>query len=73
MGFLFSREVKILEISVGLCGKALKIPDTYILEMRAHMNTHTGESDIFAPWKSDTDPSHGNYSWGLDSCGSPRY
>ncbi|KAK2987265.1 hypothetical protein RJ640_017568 [Escallonia rubra] len=46
--------------------------DTFLPEMRAHMNVQTGEARIFSSWRSVGDPSPGNYSMGLDPRGSPQ-
>ncbi|KAM7500874.1 hypothetical protein LguiA_025288 [Lonicera macranthoides] len=46
--------------------------DTYLPDMRAYMNSQTGENRIFTSWRSATNPSRGNYSLGLDPRGSPQ-
>ncbi|PSS24735.1 G-type lectin S-receptor-like serine/threonine-protein kinase precursor, partial [Actinidia chinensis var. chinensis] len=46
--------------------------DTFLPDMRVHMNIHSGERRVFVSWKSASDPSHGRYSMGVDPRGSPQ-
>lgn len=46
--------------------------DTYLPDMKVHMNVETGENRVFTSWKSASDPSLGQYSMGVDPRGSPQ-
>lgn len=46
--------------------------DTYLPGMRVVVNRAMGENHAFTSWKSDSDPSRGNYSLGIDPRGSPQ-
>ncbi|KAF3451603.1 hypothetical protein FNV43_RR07698 [Rhamnella rubrinervis] len=46
--------------------------DTYLPGMRVVVNRAKGENPAFTSWKSDNNPSRGNYSLGLDPRGSPQ-
>ncbi|KAK4485148.1 hypothetical protein RD792_007761, partial [Penstemon davidsonii] len=46
--------------------------DTYLPQMRVHVDFDKGEKRIFTSWKSANDPSIGSYSMGIDPRGSPQ-
>ncbi|XP_059660416.1 G-type lectin S-receptor-like serine/threonine-protein kinase B120 [Cornus florida] len=63
--------------SVGDAAKALwqsfdDPTDTYLPDMKVHMNVDTGENHVFTSWRSENDPSPGRYSMGVDPRGSPQ-
>ncbi|KAJ7968430.1 S-receptor-like serine/threonine-protein kinase [Quillaja saponaria] len=46
--------------------------DTYLPNMRVRVNAKMGENRVFTSWKSETDPSPGNYTMGVDPQGSTQ-
>ncbi|CDY48827.1 BnaC01g43350D [Brassica napus] len=44
--------------------------DTFLPGMRVRVNPSIGENHAFIPWKSETDPSPGRYSMGIDPFGA---
>lgn len=46
--------------------------DTFLPGMEVRVNPSKGENRAFKSWKSDNDPSPGNYSMGIDPRGSPQ-
>ncbi|KAL0836663.1 hypothetical protein Bca101_088553 [Brassica carinata] len=44
--------------------------DTFLPGMRVRVNPLIGENHAFIPWKSETDPSPGRYSMGIDPFGA---
>ncbi|CAH8326367.1 unnamed protein product [Eruca vesicaria subsp. sativa] len=44
--------------------------DTFLPGMRVWVNPSMGENHAFIPWKSETDPSPGRYSMGIDPFGA---
>ncbi|KAG2262243.1 hypothetical protein Bca52824_069322 [Brassica carinata] len=44
--------------------------DTFLPGMRVRVNPSMGENRAFVPWKSETDPSPGRYSMGIDPFGA---
>ncbi|CAN7111511.1 unnamed protein product [Brassica rapa subsp. narinosa] len=44
--------------------------DTFLPGMRVRVNPSSGENHAFIPWKSETDPSPGRYSMGIDPFGA---
>ncbi|KAG5516656.1 hypothetical protein RHGRI_037405 [Rhododendron griersonianum] len=46
--------------------------DSYLPDMRIHMNVESGENRVFTSWKTASDPSLGQYSMGVDPRGSPQ-
>ncbi|OWM91333.1 G-type lectin S-receptor-like serine/threonine-protein kinase B120 isoform X2 [Punica granatum] len=59
--------------SSGSLWQSLQHPtDTYLPSMRVRVNSAMGENRAFTSWKSDSDPSRGNYSMGVDPRGTPQ-
>ncbi|CAE6184734.1 unnamed protein product [Arabidopsis arenosa] len=46
--------------------------DTFLPQMRVRVNPQTGDNHAFVSWRSETDPSPGNYSLGVDPSGAPE-
>ncbi|KAH0943015.1 hypothetical protein HID58_002652, partial [Brassica napus] len=46
--------------------------DTFLPGMRVRVNPTSGENRAFTPWMSETDPSPGRYSLGIDPIGPPE-
>uniref|UniRef100_A0A1J3CMT3 Receptor-like serine/threonine-protein kinase n=1 Tax=Noccaea caerulescens TaxID=107243 RepID=A0A1J3CMT3_NOCCA len=46
--------------------------DTFLPQMRVRVNPQTGDNHAFVSWKSETDPSPGNYTLGIDPSGAPE-
>ena len=59
--------------SYGICWQSFDHPtDTYLPGMRVHFNENKGEIRTFTSWKSESDPSSGNYSMGVDPRAAPQ-
>ncbi|CAH2078374.1 unnamed protein product [Thlaspi arvense] len=46
--------------------------DTFLPQMRVRVNPQTGDNLAFVSWRSETDPSPGNYTLGIDPSGAPE-
>ncbi|KAJ0239423.1 G-type lectin S-receptor-like serine/threonine-protein kinase B120 [Hirschfeldia incana] len=46
--------------------------DTFLPNMRVRVNPQTGDNLAFVSWRSESDPSPGNYSLGVDPSGAPE-
>lgn len=46
--------------------------DTFLPNMRVRVNPQTGDNLAFVSWRSDSDPSPGNFSLGVDPSGAPE-
>ncbi|CAF2148952.1 unnamed protein product [Brassica napus] len=46
--------------------------DTFLPNMRVRVNPQTGDNLAFVSWRSDNDPSPGNFSLGVDPSGAPE-
>nr|AGN12870.1 putative S-locus lectin protein kinase-like protein [Leavenworthia alabamica] len=46
--------------------------DTFLPQMRVRVNSQTGDNLAFVSWKSENDPSPGNYTLGVDPTGAPE-
>ncbi|KAL3519609.1 hypothetical protein ACH5RR_017758 [Cinchona calisaya] len=46
--------------------------DTYLPDMRVYFSISAGENRFFTSWRSENDPSPGNYTMGVDPRGSPQ-
>ncbi|CAH8275867.1 unnamed protein product [Arabidopsis lyrata] len=46
--------------------------DTFLPQMKVRVNPQTGDNHAFVSWRSETDPSPGNYSLGVDPSGAPE-
>ncbi|PWA58939.1 S-locus lectin protein kinase family protein [Artemisia annua] len=46
--------------------------DTYLPNLRVYLNLTNGITRDFVSWKTENDPSTGNYSMGIDPQGSPQ-
>lgn len=46
--------------------------DTFLPHMRVRVNPQTGDNLAFVSWRSENDPSPGNFSLGVDPSGAPE-
>ncbi|KFK28718.1 hypothetical protein AALP_AA7G038000 [Arabis alpina] len=46
--------------------------DTFLPQMRVRVNSKTGDNLAFVSWRSENDPSPGNYTLGVDPTGAPE-
>ncbi|VVB12208.1 unnamed protein product [Arabis nemorensis] len=46
--------------------------DTFLPQMRVRVNPQTGDNLAFVSWRSETDPSPGNFTLGIDPTGAPE-
>ncbi|KAF2584826.1 hypothetical protein F2Q70_00034744 [Brassica cretica] len=46
--------------------------DTFLPNMRVRVNPQTGDNLAFVSWRSENDPSPGNFSLGVDPSGAPE-
>ncbi|XP_024004520.1 G-type lectin S-receptor-like serine/threonine-protein kinase B120 [Eutrema salsugineum] len=46
--------------------------DTFLPQMRVRVNPQTGDNLAFVSWKSENDPSPGDYILGIDPSGAPE-
>lgn len=69
---LLLRSADIDNPSKALWGSFIDPTDTYLPDMRVYTNVQTGKGSVFSSWKSDDDPSYGNYSLRLDPRASPQ-
>jgi serine/threonine protein kinase len=66
------RSQDVNDVSMFLWKSFINPTDTYLPDMRAYTNPQNGPNQIFSSWRSETDPSPGNYTMGLDPRGSPQ-
>ncbi|KAH7857965.1 hypothetical protein Vadar_018405 [Vaccinium darrowii] len=46
--------------------------DTFLPDMKVYIDVRSNGNGVFTSWKSETDPSMGKYSMGIDPRGSPQ-
>ncbi|MCD9643239.1 hypothetical protein HAX54_030537 [Datura stramonium] len=63
----------VISNSSGMLWESFQYPtDTYLPDMRLYLDPKSGEHRFLTCWKSESDPSPGRYSFGIDTRGSPQ-